>query len=78
MENHAQKFSDKEVNEESKFVEVYNNPETKERKIYKKTAFCWLLRGDIERVSSDRLERVKIGAKAKKNKLARRQRNMKR
>lgn len=68
LKNHAHKFIDKEVNEESRFVEVYINPETNERHIYKKTAFCWLLRGDIERVSSDRLERVKIGTKAKKNK----------
>lgn len=76
LKDHAHKFNDTEVPAESKFVEVFNNPETKERKIYKKSAFCWLLLGDIQRVSSDRLERVKIGGKAKTNKLAKQRRNI--
>lgn len=78
LKNYAHKFIDKEVSQESNFVEVHVNPETNERKIHKKTSFCWLLRGDNERVSADRLQRVKIPTKAKKTKLQSRSHNKKR
>lgn len=67
LKNYAKKFIGKDVEETSPFVEIRNySTQSLERKIYKKTMFCWLLRGDYDRVSSDRLERVKIAAKKKK------------
>lgn len=66
LKNYANQFVGKKVDQNSPFVEIQYDSKLKERKIYKKTMFCWLLRGDYERVSSDRLERVKIGNKKKK------------
>lgn len=76
LKNYADKFIGKDVDESSPFLEIQNN--FSGRKIYKKTMFCWLLRGDHERVSSDRLERVKIGAKKKKTICSKTKRNIKR
>lgn len=66
LKNYANKFIGKNVDETSPFVEIKCSSNSIERKVYKKTMFCWLLRGDHERVSSDRLERVKTGSKQKK------------
>lgn len=65
LKNFANQFIEKEVGEKSAYVELYHNHEINRRMIVKKTPFCWLLRGDNERVSSDRLQRVRIGASKK-------------
>lgn len=68
LKNYVYRFDGKNVDENSAYVELYHNHTTNRRMIVKKTSFCWLLRGDNERVSSDRLERVKLGAKKKRRK----------
>lgn len=65
LKNYAYKFGDEDLEETASFVEVYRNDEMNIRIIVKKTSFCWLLRGDHVRLSSDRLERVKADMKGK-------------
>lgn len=65
LKNYAYKFGDEELEETASFVEVFRNDEMNIRIIVKKTSFCWLLRGDHVRLSSDRLERVKADMKMK-------------
>lgn len=70
LKNYREKFSNDEVLEEtSSFVELFRNNKTNKRIIVKKTTFCWLLRNDHVRLSSDRLERVKADTKIKSKKV---------
>lgn len=64
LKNFADKFLDKNVVENCPFVEVYSN--SIKRIVVKKTSFCWMLRNDYAKLSSDRLERVKDIKRAKK------------
>lgn len=59
LKNYAYKFENEELEATASFVEVFRNDEMSMRIIVKKTSFCWLLRGDHVRLSSDRLKRVK-------------------
>lgn len=68
LKNFAENFDSEKVPENSPYVEVYNNG--KKRIIVKKTSFCWLLRKDSQRLSSDRLERVKEYPNGKKLKIS--------
>lgn len=61
LKNNAEMFEGKEVEENSPYVEVYRSSE--KRIVVKKTSFCWLLRRDCDRLSSDRLERVRAYSK---------------
>lgn len=56
LKNFADKFSNELVPEKSRFVEV---PGIRCRKIIKKSSLVWLLRADSDKLSSDRLYRVK-------------------
>lgn len=56
LKNFADKFSNELVPEKSRFVEV---PGIRCRKIIKKSSLVWLLRADSEKLSSDRLYRVR-------------------
>lgn len=56
LTNYAEKFIDEDVPEKSIFVEV---PGVKRRKIIKKSSLVWLLRNDVVKLSSDRLQRVR-------------------
>lgn len=64
----SDKFENKCVEENSPFVEVYRS--TSKRIVVRKTSFCWVLRNDYAKISSDRLERVKSNARTKKRKNA--------
>lgn len=57
LKNHAEKFVGKGISDTSPYVEVYRSDE--KRIIIKKTSFCWLLRKDCSKLSSDRLIRVR-------------------
>lgn len=57
LKNYAEKFTEKEVPETSSYVEVFRCNER--RIIIKKMSFCWLLRKDCLKLSSDRLLRVR-------------------
>lgn len=65
LKNYADNFGSEELEETVSFVEVFRDDEINMRIIVKKTSFCWLLRGDHVRLSSDRLERVKADVKMK-------------
>lgn len=56
LKNFCNKFRHKSISEDSPYVQVY----CKQMKtcIIKKTSFCWLLRTDFDKLSSDRLLRV--------------------
>lgn len=66
LKNYADKFGDDKLEETESFVEVFRSDENSIRIIVKKTSFCWLLRGDNVRLSTDRLERVKAEIKTKR------------
>lgn len=68
LKDFSDKFENKCVEENSPYVEVYRS--TTKRIIVRKTSFCWMLRNDYAKISSDRLERVKSNAKSKKRKSA--------
>lgn len=70
LNNFAHKFDNKNVEENSAYVEVYSNSNSCKRIVVKKCSFCWLLRNDYAKLSSDRLERVKVIARAKKKRIA--------
>lgn len=57
LKNYAEKFVAEEIPETSPYVEVYR--ENERRIIIKKMSFCWLLRKDCQKLSSDRLIRVR-------------------
>lgn len=69
LKNFADKFIDKEVDANSPYVELYHDKETNRRMIVKKTSLCWLLRSDNKRLSSDRLQRVRMETRSKTNKI---------
>lgn len=58
LKNYADKFADKQILENSPFVEVYAYGKEK-RVIVKKSSLCWLLREDPGKLSSDRIYRVR-------------------
>lgn len=64
LTNHADKFENQNVEENSPYVEVYRN--SIKRVIVKKTSFCWMLRNEYSKISSDRLERVKSSVRVKR------------
>lgn len=57
LHNYADKFGDNEVDDTSPYVEIYRTPEC--RMIVKTTSICWLLRKETNKLSSDRLLRVR-------------------
>lgn len=65
LKNYAYKFrKDEDVDIFSSYVEI---PLTSKRLVVKKTSFCWLLRSCRERISSDRLQRVKASTQKVKS-----------
>lgn len=69
LKNYASKFEGEKVRQTSPFVELFDLNKTGNRFICKKTSFCWLLRCDYTKLSSDRLQRVKTGCgRSKKHK----------
>lgn len=56
LKNFSYKFTDKDVDETSSYVEI---PGCNNRMIVKKTSLIWLMRQDPCKLSSDRLQRVK-------------------
>lgn len=65
LKNYAYKFrKDEDVDIFSSYVEI---PLTSKRLVVKKTSFCWLLRSCRERISSDRLQRVKVSTQKVKS-----------
>lgn len=68
MKNYASKFEGERVNQTSPFVELFDLNKTDSRFICKKTSFCWLLRCDYTKLSSDRLQRVQSGKRSRKSK----------
>lgn len=86
LKNYAENFGARSVEPDSPYVDI---PQCKGRIVVKKTSFCWLLRSDHVKLSSDRLERVKavcgrsnstksiIKFKPKSNTIARVQRKIK-
>lgn len=60
----SDKFGNAKVSENSPYVEIYSD--FYRRAIVKKTSFCWLLRNDHARISSDKLERVKNHTRSEK------------
>lgn len=76
LKNFADKFVGTTVEESSPYVEVYRG--NAKRTIVKKTSFCWLLRRDVERLSSDRLERVRARSNSVKSKYRKKSKNFKR
>lgn len=69
IKNYSDKFLNESVPETCPFVEVNREIiNKKKRLIVKKTFVCWLLRSNIGKLSSDRLERVKSKINRKKAK----------
>lgn len=56
LKNYADKFKDQIVNETSSFIEI---PYCKKRFVVRKTSLCWLFRTESNKLSSDRLLRVR-------------------
>lgn len=65
LKNFSDRFIDEEIDETSAFLEIYRNNDTGKRIVVKKMSFVWLLRNDPVKLSSDRLERVKLNAKTR-------------
>lgn len=65
LPNYAHKFVGKPVPETSPYVEVCTG--NAKRHIVKKTSLCWMLRPDHEKLSSDRIIRVRDGPQKPKN-----------
>lgn len=65
LNNVAEKFKDKSIEENSQYTEVFGG---KNRIIIKKMSLCWLLRKNRQKLSSDRLIRVRDGKKTPKYK----------
>lgn len=63
LKNFAYKFSEKIVPENSSYVEILSDKSR--RHIVKKTSLCWLLRPDQDKLSSDRVLRVRGALKHK-------------
>lgn len=63
--NYAEKFADKEVDENSSYAEIFGDDGSK-RLIVRKTSLCWLFRTNYLKLSSDRLQRVKCGYQPKR------------
>lgn len=61
LKDYTGKYAHEVVDETSPFVEMYNV--TGRRTLVKKTSLCWLLRGESQKLSSDRLQRVQYTAK---------------
>lgn len=65
--NYADQFRDVSVSESSPFVEIdASKLNENKRSIVKKTFLCWLLRTSNVKLSSDRLLRIRVKAKVKK------------
>lgn len=71
LKNYADKFADKQILENSPFVEVYAYGKEK-RVIVKKSSLCWLLREDPGKLSSDRIYRVRGISTIKRKKTVKR------
>lgn len=63
LKDYTGKYKHKNIGERSPYVEMYNA--AGKRIVVKKTSLCWLLREESQKLSSDRLERVKYSAKKK-------------
>lgn len=64
LKNFADEMKQKDIDETSRFVEIIINSDDK-RMVVKKTSLCWLLRSECQRLSSDRLQRVRCSIKDK-------------
>lgn len=63
LKDYTGKYKHKNTGERSPYVEMYNAAD--KRIVVKKTSLCWLLREESQKLSSDRLQRVKYSAKNK-------------
>lgn len=63
LKDFSQKFEEKPIGPSSRFIEIIVS---KKRVVVKKTSLCWMLRKDVHKLSSDRLQRVRGGSKLKK------------
>lgn len=61
LKDYTGKYKHKNIGEKSPYVEMRNA--AGKRILVKKTSLCWLLREESQKLSSDRLERVKYSAK---------------
>lgn len=64
LKNFANKFEAKDIPETSSYVEIEGK---KSRLVFKKTSICWLLGKNSYKCSSDRMIRVRMNSKKKKN-----------
>lgn len=64
LKNFSEKFVNKEINETSPYVEIFRD---KKRIIVKKSSLCWLLRKEAQKLSCDRLLRVRSIYNPEKN-----------
>lgn len=55
LKNFSEKFLDRKVDEASSYLEIYGG---KKKIVIKKTSLVWLLRSNLVKLSSDRLQRV--------------------
>lgn len=63
LKDYTGKYKHKNIGEESPYVEMNNAAGN--RVVVKKTSLCWLLREESQKLSNDRIERVKYSAKTK-------------
>lgn len=63
LKDYTGKYKHKDIGERNPYVEMYNA--TGKRIVVKKTSLCWLLREESQKLSSDRLQRVKYSTKKK-------------
>lgn len=64
LRNYSSHLKNEPVDERGPYVEVFSSPG--KRIVVKKTSLCWMLRNDCQKLSSDRLERVKASVASKK------------
>lgn len=63
LKDYTGKYKHKNIGEKSPYVEMHNA--AGKRILVKKTSLCWLLREESQKLSSDRIQRVKYSAKKK-------------
>lgn len=66
LKDYTGKYKRKNIGERSPYVEMQNTDG--KRILVKKTSLCWLLREESQKLSSDRLQRVKYSITKKSNK----------